>query len=289
MNGPSVNTDISHSNITDSPPHALPEASLDLDPALSYNVTKEEFIYYQTNVHIEGYKDSYMISESTRGQSKNPNWMKERKVRLTASNFKDIVTRKKEDPSALITNLTSTKNFKSRHTGFGQAAEPTALAMYKRDMEKLYGVNVNIEDIGLVVNPAFSHLGASPDGFVTINTNPPTYGLAEVKTLSKYSHLTPAEAANMPDMFISLDDNGKIRLDRKDKRYYQIQGQLFICGMDWCDLIVWSPQGKPAYERIWKDHDLWKTMLVKLSSFYFDHILPHLTAKSNPLSLADYL
>ncbi len=207
-------TDMSHNNITDSPPHT-PEQTCGIDSLLTYNLTSEEYDYYQKNVHIEGHKESEIISKNTRGQSKNPTWMKERKVRITASRFKDIVTRKKEDPSALINNLTSSKQFKSKDTDFGRAAEPTALVMYKRDLEKIYGVNVEIQDLGLVVNPQFPHLGASPDGFVTIATDPPTYGLAEVKTLSKYSYLTPVEAANMPDMFISLDSNGKIRLDRK--------------------------------------------------------------------------
>ncbi len=280
-------TDFTGSNITDSPPSDMTGQQCLVDPLLTYNITSDEHHYYMTNVNVRDHKESLIISKNTRGQATNPTWMHERKIRLTASKFKSIASRKKDDHTALLKNLTTSKNFKATHTDFGRAAEPIALSVYKRDMERLYQVNVDVQDIGLVVNPQYPYLGASPDGFVTIHTNPPKYGLAEVKTLSKYGHLTAKEAANMPDMYISLDANGKIRLDRKDERYYQIQGQLFVCGLDWCDLIVWSPQGKPAYERIWKDPALWSTMLVKLSDFYFTHLLPCLTAKSNVLSLAE--
>lgn len=62
-------------------------------------------------------------------------------------------------------------------------------------------------------------------------------------SLSKYSNLYLKEAANLPEMFMYPNDSGKLCLKQGHSYYYEIQGQLHICSLRWCDLIVWTPKG----------------------------------------------
>jgi hypothetical protein len=73
------------------------------------------------------------------------------------------------------------------------------LAEYKTIKEQ-QGFSVIGQDLGLIVNPSFPYLAASPDWFTELkNGNQAECGLVEVKSLSKYANLKPCEAAEFCD------------------------------------------------------------------------------------------
>ena len=56
----------------------------------------------------------------------------------------------------------------------------------------------------------------------------------------KSSNLILEEAAEKGDFFLEKLPCGKIQLKHTDERYFQVQGQMAISEVDWCDFIVYS-------------------------------------------------
>ena len=109
-----------------------------------------------------------LISECTKGQTNNIKWFEERKIRHTASHFKEMVRRKAYHCDKLLKRLRlKTKPFTSKHTEWGKQAEPLALAEFKLKLES-EGYKVTGRDLGLIVSPRYPYLGASPDWFVSL-------------------------------------------------------------------------------------------------------------------------
>lgn len=69
------------------------------------------------------------------------------------------------------------------------------------------------------------------------------------------------------------DNQGKLRLKRNHKYYYQIQTQLALCELKFCDFVVWSPKGM-SVERIFVNNDLWSYMYPQLEAFHREYLVP---------------
>ncbi len=68
-------------------------------------------------------------------------------------------------------------------------------------------------------------------------------------------------------------------LKRNHAYYFQVQGTMASCNVEWAGFLVYTT--KEVYcERIYFDSELWnKTMLPKLTSFYFSYIYGQLYNK----------
>ena len=67
-----------------------------------------------------------------------------------------------------------------------------------------------------------------------------------------------------------------LELNRTHKYYYQVQGLLNICGLQWCDFVL-RTQKDLFVERVLIDKDLWANkMYPKLCKFYNKALLPEL-------------
>ena len=70
-------------------------------------------------------------------------------------------------------------------------------------------------------------------------------------------------------------------MNKNHNYYYQLQGLMATCNVKWADLIAYTTVDVFS-ERIYFDNALWyKTMLPKLTSFYFAYIYPELIKKLN--------
>jgi hypothetical protein len=248
---------------------------------LIHELSTENLKFYEEKVKITTLEQQKLISHNTAGQAGNPKWFAERKLRLTASRFKEVACRKRFPCEKFIQRLTSGHRFSNKHTEWGKQAEPIALAEYKTIREQ-QGFVVFGRDLGLVVNPSFPYLAASPDWFTELKKgNQVECGLVEVKSLSKHANLKPCEAAEFCDFFSY--ENGKLQIDTSHSYYYQIQGQMAVCGVDWCDLVVWTPKGITSsdVQRIQRDTVFWSNILPTLTNFYFRYLLPEVTKKNS--------
>ena len=73
-----------------------------------------------------------------------------------------------------------------------------------------------------------------------------------------------------------MEINGKVHLKRDHQYYDQVQGQLAVSGLEWCDFVVFTNVGINI-ERIKFNEQYWRqTLFPKLTEFYLNHALPYL-------------
>jgi len=108
-------------------------------------------------------KEAAQMEIDTREQSGSAKWKVERAKRITASQFGQVCKCKAEVTEKFLNELFQGKSIQTPAMKYGLSNESRAATEYidheQAEGKKLY-------KSGLVVNPAFSWLGASPDGVV---------------------------------------------------------------------------------------------------------------------------
>ena len=195
-----------------------------------------------------------LIEEHTREQSENPMWKEVRLPRVTSSRFGEVVALRGESSAQALALRIIKGGRQTPEMKRGLDLEPAVLRQYS-DM-----FNVNVYPSGFVVHPEAFYLGASPDARVYDPTATPPFDLAEVKcpnvdSITEVKHVK----------FV----NGKAKLKYTHRYYRQVQGQMAITGLSWCDFIT-STKNDLTVERIWHDELFINEMKVKLDLFYFN-------------------
>lgn len=182
------------------------------------------------------------VEVMTRGQSLNKNWGKVRCVLLTASNFGLICKRKSSTPpDNLIKTLRGYNPIPGhvRSLQHGQKMEIYARREYaKYHVKKCGGIQLIMS--GLKINSMYPFLGASADGIVKCPKC--EILILEIKCpyVSKgqpWRDMTPQDIAKNPAFCCSIGLNGLI-LKENHSYFYQIQGQMAICGIKQADFVV---------------------------------------------------
>ena len=213
----------------------------------------------------------------TREQSGSELWWEERKNILTASNFAKIYHRKKQNCDKFLDNLQGRGKTQKQTTAMqhGHDCEYVAARKYSKYMFHI-GHSVHVLPCGLVQRPDMPTVGASPDRRVLDPKSHAHYGIIEIKCPYKYRCITPREATQSGDKDFCLEMvNDQILLKRGHAYYMQVQGQMALCGAQWCDFVVYTFKGMHI-ERISFDEQFWIDMYQKLCAFYFRHFLPSL-------------
>lgn len=248
-------------------------------PPEGFSVTADP-ILQQIKINIE---QAWFLQSNTTAQAQDKRWLQEREIRLTASNFGKVLYRKKEPSEPFLKSIFEPKDLsKVSSIQHGKQNEVIVRSKYARKMQKQLHKNFTVYECGLVVNPSHPYLGASPDGKVFDPTSASPFGLLEIKcpyTWRKHSIEAACQDPNFPCEMI----NGVPRLKRDHKQgyYAQVQGQLALSGLPWCDFVVYlSGSHTLCVERISFDTDYWNnTLLPLLSSFYFKHAISFLKKK----------
>ena len=84
-------------------------------------------------------------------------------------------------------------------------------------------------------------------------------------------NLTPEEACADPNFHCHLV-NGKPELKKDHPNYYQVQGQLGLTGLKWCEFVLFFQKGL-IIQQIKFDELFWKSMIEKLTKFYQQHVM----------------
>ena len=97
-------------------------------------------------------------------------------------------------------------------------------------------INFTIAKSGLVLNSEWPHLGAFPDRIVQCDCC--GKGVVEIKC--PYCHCLNAVESVTTDKqsYLVFDANGTLHIDRTHAYYYQVQTQMFVCNVDYCDFCV---------------------------------------------------
>ncbi|XP_049334766.1 uncharacterized protein LOC111193945 [Astyanax mexicanus] len=207
-------------------------------------------------LHLESLKVSFSmaaeIEENTRLQSKCTAWAQIRQPRVTASRFREVchVVGDLAGQSLAARIIRGTKQTCAMRRGLD--LEPEILRTYSQM------ANVTVMPCGLVVHPEAPHLGASPDGRVYDLLETPPFGLVEVKSTT---------ADNIAGVSFIKMHKDQAKLKQSHKYYWQVQGQLAVTGLQWCDFVT-DTKGDLTIQRIWKDDVFIASMKDKLDAFY---------------------
>lgn len=109
------------------------------------------------------------VEEATRTQAKSKLWHRYRAGRITASRFKAACSTNAANPSvSLIKTICYSEcaSFTSASSTWGCIHEKQARSDYFDQVKDLH-INMYINDSGLIINPVYPHLGASPDGIIS--------------------------------------------------------------------------------------------------------------------------
>lgn len=228
-------------------------------PLEGYHLAPTDCSYVQTNhqqMHLSSLSvtllQSHLIEEATRKQSATPKWHSLRKLRVTASHFREVshVGPSKAENLAerLIRGTRQTEHMKR-----GMEMELGAL--------KDYAVlkNVNPTKCGLVVHPDAQWLGASPDGLVQYPLEQPSFGLVEIKCPNVESYI---------DCKYLKVDHGVHKLKESNCYYWQVQGQLLITGLEWCGFVIFANEDI-FVQRIHRDNAVLHCIKQKADLFFF--------------------
>ncbi|XP_049924428.1 uncharacterized protein LOC126404989 [Epinephelus moara] len=234
-------------------------------PQEDYQLKPTDCTYVPTNqeqLHLKSLSvtllQSNKIEEATRCQSAAPVWHSLRKERVTASTFREISHVR--GPSA-AENLAERIIRGTRQTALmkrGLDLETKAL----RDYATLK--NLNLRKCGLVIHPDAPWLGASPDGLVYDPLERPSFGLVEMKCPNALSYI---------DCKYLRAEHGTHKLKESHSYYWQVQGQLLITGMEWCDFVICAHDDM-FVQRIYRDATVLNTLRERCDFFFFYTYLP---------------
>lgn len=122
-----------------------------------------------------------------RGQATSRLWHRERRLRLTASKYGSILKHQRAPTEIFLNSLSNQRIINARSITYGRGHERVARRSYSNSEQ------VHTHDCGLVVNPAFPFLGATPDAKVC---DCDEFGIIEIKCPYSARDMTVAEAVH---------------------------------------------------------------------------------------------
>lgn len=246
--------------------------------ALNYH----ELLQVCENLSIDITKESCdLIERETKSQNTSKLWYKYRAGRVTASRMRAVCHTNLANPSqSLIKSICYPEAFQftSKATEWGCSHERQARVMYEK-VSKSKHQKFSVEENGLFINPQWPYIGASPDGIVCCLC----CGRGALEIKCPYCHRGESIdfAASHDKKFCLKETDGKLQLDSDHMYYYQIQTQLFICDVEYCDFCVCTfadTAGESAIhiERIHKNSQFWINCVETAKSFFRTCLLPEL-------------
>ena len=234
------------------------------------------------NVSIEVTDDmAQAVEKETRKQSKTALWFKYRAGRVTASRMKAVCHTDVTNPAqSLVKSICYPEafNFTSKQTSWGCRHEKQARDRYEKTV-RFKHTNLQVAECGLFINPQWPFVGASPDGIITCDCCPK--GVLEIKCPFCHRDESIAAAITSDKNFCLTEVDGQISLDHCHAYYYQVQTQIFVCDIEYCDFCVCTFSGDEEstihIERIYRNNKFWKDHCVpKAKVFFKTCLLPEL-------------
>ena len=242
---------------------SLPTGMLDDVPCVfEISDDQQKLVLDKLRVTLE---EAHSLEQSTRQQSSSTRWQAARRGGVTASRFGDVLLRRSLHTESFIKSFFEVKDYASLPTPLSHGCHNEGKA------RNIYAAQTGFttQICGLVVNPSLPWLCASPDA-VAIDPSESSVGLLEIKCPYTHQLSTVEEATSDPNFFAEMH-NGKVTLKHSHKHFYQVQGQMALAKVQWCDFIIYTFKNHTV-ERIQFDYEFWDTAQTKLTEFYFSYI-----------------
>ena len=246
-----------------------------IDASYSQVVDKSEETLRSIAISTEQAKSLELL---TRGQSHSKLWYQYRAGRITASKFKNAVHTDVAHPSqSLIKRICYPESFKfkTQSTCWGLEHEKQAIADYCAHNKDSHSC-LTFTKSGLVINPAYPHLGATPDGIVQCMCC--GKGVVEVKCPYNCKDKSFEIASDDSTFCLRSTTDSNFMLRTEHAYYYQVQLQMKVCEADYCDFVVWRPT-EIAVIRIIPDKTFIDSAIDQATAFYKFGVLPELIGK----------
>ena len=122
---------------------------------------------------------------------------------------------------------------------------------------------------------------ATSDGIV--NCKRCGKGVLEIKcSYSHHNESVESAASKDQSFYLKKDEQGALHLDHGHSYYYQVQTQMFVCDVNYCDFCVCTfstTKGEdfpPYIECICRDDEFWEACIVKAKQFFTVCLLPEI-------------
>ena len=184
----------------------------------------------------------YRIIECEQG---SPEWFEARRGIPTASRYGDVLAEGKgimrarymRQLAGEILTEEPMETYKNAKMERGKEHEPDLRNRYAYDHD------INVEQVGFLRSTMLA-TGCSPDGLIGVD------GMLEIKS-------------SEPDLLIELLDSGRA----PTQHMAQIQGNLWITGRDWCDLVIGWPKLPLFVVRVKRDEAYMANLRRELDRF----------------------
>ncbi|KAK1895789.1 Exonuclease [Dissostichus eleginoides] len=196
-----------------------------------------------------------LVEEKTRKQSRSRVWFEQRAGRVTASSFHEAA--------------------KTESSSWGLQNEDTAKKSYLVAMQD-HHEDINVAASGLILNPELPWIGASPDGVVTCACHEP--GILEIKCPFSAKDRSLLECTKDSRFCLTVPEGGVMSLKLDHSYMYQVQAQMRVAEVMFCDFVVWTPQ-ELFKQRIMFDGAFFDVAHSKVVNFIRTGILPELLGK----------
>ena len=140
---------------------------------------------------------------------------------------------------------------------------------------------VSVQETGITLCETHSFLGASSDGRVLESGDE---GVLEIKCPFSINgipirNMEISDIMNLGDRSFCLVQGANHPTLRHDHDYYaQVQGEMAVMGLPWCDFVVWTnaKSDNIFVERIMFDADFVTEMMPQLVKFYVEKVFPNM-------------
>ena len=225
------------------------------------------------------FDQAVLVEEQTRGQAKSRIWFDQRAGRITASRLREAVHMNYSQPSlSLIKSICypEQRQFTSAACQYGCNHEDLARQMYTQKFAAKHEEFLVVQ-CGLILDPKFPFLGASPDGLV--NCKCCKSGVLEIKCPFSCKQKSFVELANDNPSFCLDDDNGSLTLKVDHPYHFQVQLQMKLCHVQYCDFVIWRETGEIFCQRISLDSSFVDSAINSVTPLIKYAILPELVGK----------
>ena len=168
--------------------------------------------------------------------------------------------------------------FKTPAIEWGLQNESVAIDKYRHHVSDHNSVSV--DPCGLVIHPQYCYSAASPDSLVSCACC--GTGIVEVKCPYKHRCSTVAEYVYSKDSCFETE-TGDINLRACHAHYYQVQNQMQVRDVQFCDFVVCTFKDDiPSIfvKRVWRDDSFWGECHTQASSFFRQCVLPVLLGRA---------
>jgi len=214
---------------------------------------------------------------NTQGQTESSVWFNSRNCRITASMAQEVscVKSARAKYKLLEKILWGKKLPELKSLMHGRENEHLAFQEYV-NANDIITCNEKITKSGFWIDPAYPELGCSPDGLIFDEDNQ-LKGVLEIKCPIVLKDKDPLCLEKLKKTQINhlcyKIMNNSIVLKESHKYYAQVQMQMGILGVNFCDFVIWSSV-KTVSQRITFDLDYWEKLRDKLLSFHHCCLMP---------------